>query len=462
MDLLSHPPRTRDFTVGIDVGTTSVKAVAVDGDGALLGRARIPHQVHTPTPDRLEHDAVSAWLDGPRRALAAAVTAAGATPVAVAVAALTPTMVPVDGDGCPLGPGVLYGDARGGRPAGAVEPMASGETAALLAWAASASPGAAGYWTAQAVANRGLGGPGSIDYATACSTGTLFDGSAWDVAVAERAGPGASGRLPAVAGFGEAIGEVAQPWCHEPGVVLGAGSVDAFCEQLVAGADCAGDVLVICGSTLVVWATVEGWPEVPGLWTVPHLRAGHAALGGASNAGGLFVDWVDRLVSPASGVADPSSVPVWWPYVRGERVPLHDPTRRGALGGLDLTAGPAEVRRAAREASGFAVRHILDTAGVSPRRIIVSGGGTNDPAWMQALADVLGVEVTPACAEGAARGAAWLARMAAGIEGSVEGASRWSVRGRAVAPDRRWTGPVSERYERYRAGIAEGGALHVR
>src|SRR3954453_22035295 len=50
-----------DVTVGIDIGTTSVKALAVDGDGTVLARARVEHAVLAPGPNALEHDADHAW-----------------------------------------------------------------------------------------------------------------------------------------------------------------------------------------------------------------------------------------------------------------------------------------------------------------------------------------------------------------------------------------------------------------
>ena len=67
-------------------------------------------------------------------------------------------------------------------------------------------------------------------------------------------------------------------------------------NRLVAGADSDGDVLVLCGTTLIVWVTIAEYREVPGLWTLPHTAAGKSQIGGPSNAGGLFLGWVDRLV----------------------------------------------------------------------------------------------------------------------------------------------------------------------
>src|SRR3954452_12680212 len=80
-------------TVGIDIGTTSVKAVAVDGAGTVVARARVPHPVITPAPNILEHDARLAWHDG---VLAAAITVADeATEAGYRVAAVnTAAMVP--------------------------------------------------------------------------------------------------------------------------------------------------------------------------------------------------------------------------------------------------------------------------------------------------------------------------------------------------------------------------------
>jgi xylulokinase len=247
--------------------------------------------------------------------------------------------------------------------------------------------------------------------------------------------------------MGEAVGEI------PGGPILGAGSIDALCEQLVTGVEEEGDVLVLCGTTLIVWAIISSAEEVPGLWTIPHLTPGRHQIGGPSNAGGLFLSWVDQLVGDAGAASspDPRLIPVWSPYVRGERTPFHDPNRRAQLDGLDLTHGPAAVRRAGFEASGFVVRHLLELAGVRPRRIVATGGGTRVGPWMQALADATGspVEVF-GVPEGAALGAAFFARMALGLESDMTAASRWSRIDRVVEPDPVWAGPMEERYARFR------------
>jgi xylulokinase len=356
---------------------------------------------------------------------------------------LDPSLCAVDGDGRPRTPGLLYGDARGAGARGA-SPAESGELVGFLRWCATEAPDAAGYWPAQAVANAALGGEGVIDSVTAMTAMPLFDGTGWDAEIAGSAGVEPA-RLPRVVPGMERAGTV-------DGAALAPGTIDALAEQLVAGADRDGDVLVILGTTLITWAVLPEWREEPGLWTVPHTAPGKALIGGPSNAGGLFLDWVRGLVGESGGDPDPGRVPVWTPYVRGERTPLHDPDRRAGLHDLDLLAGPAAVRRAAVEASGFVVRHHLDLAGLRPTRIVATGGGVRDGSWVAALADATGLPVdVVAVPEGGALGAAYLARVAAGLEPSADDAGRWARTGHRVEPDPRWVGPVAERYERFRA-----------
>src|SRR5262245_30527582 len=97
-------------TVGIDIGTSSVKAVAADDDGNVVARSRIPHDFFVPSPLRFEHDAATAWHLGPQRALDALgdVDARG-----VSVAAMVPSLAAVDEGGVPCSAGLLYGDERG-------------------------------------------------------------------------------------------------------------------------------------------------------------------------------------------------------------------------------------------------------------------------------------------------------------------------------------------------------------
>ncbi len=439
-----------EVTIGIDIGTTSVKAVAADAAGRVVASRRVPHALHSSHAGELAHDAAEAWHHGVRAALAGVLAGADLEVLAVEVAAMVPSLCAVDAQGVPVSDGILYGDARGRAPDAdaQADPSQSGELVRFLSWLVEHHPDAAGYWPAQAVANAALGGRGAIDTTVAMTTLPLFDFRSWDPAVAEAAGLVDVGRLPGIVVGSEPVGTVAAAG----DAPLGGGTIDALGEQMVAGADEVGDVLVILGSTLIVWAVIPEWREVPGLWTVPHTAPGRVLLGGPSNAGGLFLNWADRLLAPNVGSdLDLARVPVWQPYLRGERVPFHDPDRRASLHDLDIGMDATSVRRAAHEASGFAVRHLLDLGSVDARRVVATGGGVRDAAWVQALADATGLTVdVVAVPEGGALGAAWLARGVAGLEPPGATGAAWARTDRQVEPDVAAAPRVAERYARYR------------
>ncbi len=435
--------------MGVDIGTSSVKAVAADGEGRVVARSRIPHLFAVPAPLRFEHDATLAWRDGPRAALAAL---GAAEPRGVSTAAMVPSLCAVGARGVPCSPGLLYGDERG-YTGSKGNPSESGELAQFLRWTAGACPDAAGYWPAQAVANHAIAGEGVISTTTAATAVPLFDWVGWDSSRLAEVGARPE-QMPRVAPSGSAAGVVD----GFRDCVLEAGTIDAIGEQLVAGADEVGDVLVICGTTLIVWCVVPEPVELDGYYCVPHTApGGKFLLGGPSNAGGLFLDWTHRLLddsAPELGsvarAVDPGNVPVWVPYPRGERVPFADPARRAELVDLDLTHDATAIRRAAYEAAGFVARRMIEASPVRARRVVATGGGIRDAAWMHALADATGIPVEVAAVpEGAALGAAFLARVAAGLEESMGDASRWARTDRTVYPDPRWEAAASERFGRF-------------
>jgi xylulokinase len=441
-------------TVGIDIGTSSVKAVAADDDGTVVARARVPHRFHVPTPGRFEHDVQVAWRDGPRAALAAIEAEVERSRVrGVSIAAMVPSMAAFDAAGAPLSPGLLYGDERGRGDvvAAGTDMPEGGELRNFVRWTVAHAPGAAGLWPAQAAANHALAGEAVLDTSTAATAYPLYDFTGWNQELVEEAGARVD-QLPRLVPTGWECGRV-----DGDGPALASGCIDALAEQLVAGADADGDVLVIFGTTLIVWAVTTSEATAPGYWTIPHTAPGKLLFGGPSNAGGLFADWARRMLGdPSGGTVRPDRVPVWAPYPRGERSPLNDPDRRAVLADLDLTHDGAAVRRATYEASGFVTRRVLDTAratgGTEPRRIVATGGGIRVDEWVQAVADATQLPVEcVAVPEGGALGSAWLARIAAGLEeptAMTEG-RRWARRGRVFEPDPAWVDPVAARYERF-------------
>ena len=444
-----------ELTVGLDIGTSSVKAIAADGDGNVVASARVPHEYRVPAPERLEHDATVAWRDGPLAALAA-LDVGDHDVRGVSVSAMVPSLTAVDENGTPLLPGLLYGDERGraGAEAGApgdgagvrwVRPM-DDRRGARRPWPLARAGG--GELRAR---GRGRGRHDHrvhrVSPSTTSPSGTPSSppGSAHASTSSRACCPSAPRRVASPKG----------------GAALASGCIDAFAEELVAGADQPGDVLVLLGTTLIVWVVAAGTGDVPGWVVLPNPAAGQTRVGGPSNAGGLFCDWVGRMVGPRpSGrrAAAPGSraglgaVPARRavadqqprPPRRARRARPHARRRRGTARRVRSVG----VRGAARDR-----RDARDALGSEPRRIVASGGGIRVDDWLQALADATGLPVDcVAVPDGAALGSAWLARMAAGLEEptALHDARRWARAGRTVDPRADWLEPVAERYERFR------------
>ena len=259
------------LTVGIDIGTSSVKAVAADADGNVVARSRIPHEFYV--PDARSASSTMPPSRGTTGRNARSKRSATSSPRGVSVAAMVPSLTAVDDDGVPIAPGLLYGDERGhgDRETAIAE---AGELAQFLRWQRTERPDARGYWMAQAVANHALSGnadrrrPSSPRPRTRCSTGRpgttkLLAECGARPDQMPLIGPSRVRRSPRCTGYADCV--------------LEGGTIDAIGEQLVAGADDVGDVLVILGTTLIVWAVMPEPVEVPNYYTIPHTARGQVS-----------------------------------------------------------------------------------------------------------------------------------------------------------------------------------------
>jgi xylulokinase len=430
--------RTTKVTVGVDIGTTSVKAVAVDARGCVVARSRVSHGVQA-TVDRLRHDADQAWRRGPRRALAAL---GDVRPLALSVTGMVPSMAAVNDRGKPVSDGLLYGDAEG-RPADRHGmPDLVGDAPEFLRALVRIAPGAAGYWSAQTTATAALGGPPVLAADVAQVLWPLVADARWEQSVLDDCGVTID-QVPRIVDNRTPVADV-------NGMVLDGGAIDVACERIVSGVE-DGDALVICGSTLIVMAALPAGATVPPEILAYPDEAGALTATAASNAGGLFLNWIDRTVAKSRSALDPDTVPVWVPYIRGERTPWNDPQRRAALADVHQGHDAAALRRGAFEASAFVARHLLELMDMSPRRIVAVGGGTQVDGWMQALADCTGSPVDASTEpETAAIGAAFCARITAGLENELRDGVRWARRTRRFEPQPDWTDAVKRRYTRFR------------
>jgi xylulokinase len=448
--------------VGLDVGTTAVKAVALSRDGEVLGVAEEEYPLSLPQPGWAEQDPEDWW-----RATERALAALGVDQVSLGLTGQMHGLVLLDESDRVLRPAILWNDQRTAAECEEIEQAVgrerlleltgnralTGFTAPKLLWVRRHEPEV---W-AQArhvllpkdYVRLRLTGERVIDAAEASGT-LLFDvaGRRWSEEVCDALGVPLDW-LPPV---------------RESSDVGGAGDQQAGAVGV--GAVRPGVLSIALGTSGVVFAPLERYrPEPEGrLHVFCHaLPATWEAMGVMLSAAGSLRwlrdvvggDYV-RLTAEAGEWGPGADGLTFLPYLQGERTPHADPFARGAFVGLSLSHDRGALVRAVLEGVAYGLRDSLELLrglGVEPGAARVSGGGARSDLWLRIVASVLGIEIErTAVEEGAAYGAALLGAVAAGEFGGVEEAVDGCVRVRdAVEPDPAWEAAYEEAYPRFRA-----------
>jgi xylulokinase len=445
-------------TVGLDIGTSGSKAVAVAPDGTVVALRTRPHHVANPRAGWFEQDAEAAWWAGPAELLRdlmsdPAVNRAGVQ--AVAVSGMGPCAVLADGAGHPLGPAILYGIDT--RATAEVDELSAvlGEDQILtrtgstltsqavgpkLLWLRRHEPGAwanARMWLGPAalLVHR-LTGRYVTDHHTASQCQPLYDLAAADWADDWVDLVCADLPMPDLAWADDVVGTVTASAAAATGLLAGtpvlAGTIDAWAEAHSVGVRAPSDLMLMYGSTMFLIGVTDAEVGHPGLWRTAGLSRGSRTVAAGMATSGLLTSWisdlsgqrVSDLSDQAAGIAPGADGLLLLPYFAGERSPLFDPGARGVLLGLQLRHGPAHLMRAAYEAIAMGVRHNLEAFDAvasavpdpAPWRAVAVGGGASAGVWPQIVSDVTGLDQhVPAVTTGAAYGDALLAAAAAKV-----------------------------------------------
>lgn len=242
--------------------------------------------------------------------------------------------------------------------------------------------------------------------------------------------------LPELYDSHEIIGTVTRKAAEETGLETGtpvaAGGLDAACGTLGTGVVRAGETQEQGGQAGGMSVCVERYAADPRLITGCHVVPGTWLVQGGTTGGGGVMKWLsesvfggenfDSLTKEAETVEAGSEGVVFLPYMAGERSPIWDPDAKGVFYGLDFHKSKAHMIRAALEGTAFALRHNLETAeeaGVKAGTLRAMGGAANSLFWTQLKADVTGHEiVVPSSDTATTLGAAILAGIGTGYYGS--------------------------------------------
>lgn len=459
--------------IGIDVGATGLKALAVSAEGEILREKTLRY------PTRLaglgaEQDARAWWL----AATEVLPEVVGDDPVCgVAVTCQAPTLVCVDSEGEPLGAALTWIDRRARKEtdeiAEACKPtrnppdpyFATGK----LLWLVRNRPDEVEKASAILCANgfivRHLTGESTFDETTA----GLFQGwdGEFDAALSDLV---PLGLLPPVRPALRIAGEVTRGASGATGLPEGTpvvhGGIDAVGAALEAGVFGPDEGLVeMTGFSTVVITAAERGTHVPGMIHTRHGVGESDLILAAMVTTGAVTDWGVRLTgfeSPADFDGNARAAArerpgrlLMVPALAGERTTTWDPTARDSIVGLDLDVDAGDLAIAIYEGTALGLgdnfermQGVLGELG--PVRSV--GGGSGSEIWTRIKADILGVPVTvPRLGHGAAAGAAMLAGMAAGLWPDEESARALvTEEGVTFEPDSEMSKKYAERLRLYR------------
>ena len=422
--------------VGLDVGTSAVKGVAIDGEGHVLATASAEYPLSRPHPGWSEQEPEDWWR--------AAEDVLGRLPEGpVGLSGQMHGLVVLDDEQRVLRPAILWNDQRTAAECAEIEELVgftrlleltgnralNGFTAPKVLWLRRHEPELYGrirhVLLPKDYVRLRLTGELAVDVADASGT-LLFDvrRRGWSAEVC-------------------AALEIPLEWlppAHESTEVAGAG--DQAAAALGVGIVRPGPVSLVLGTSGVVFSALPAYehdPEgrlhafchaVPDTWHAMGVML--SAAGSAAWLRGILAAVLVDLEAEAGQWPPGSEGLLFAPYLAGERTPHPDPDARGAFVGISARHDRGALWRAMLEGVAYGLRdslELLRELGARPESGRVSGGGARSELWLRILASVLGLPLeTTESEEGSAYGAALLAGVRAGVFSDADDAVARCVR----------------------------------
>ena len=484
--------------LGLDVGTSAIKAIIVSPSGDVVASASTPLSLATPQPGWAEQEP-EAWWSGAatciRKVLAARPEGGIA---AVGISGQMHSSVFLDRSGRVIRPALLWSDGRTSAECAEItrrvggenhlrdwvrNPALEGFTLPKVLWLRNHEPAAFDRLATVLLAKDFIRFrlTGALGTEPSDASGTLmFDPArlAWSADILKSVDL-TPALLPNVGGSHEVLGRVSVEGAAATGLSVGTpvvgGGADNACGALGVGAIAPGEVVASWGTSGTMLApTAEPLVDprlrahtfchvVPGVWYL---------MGVVLSAGGAFAWYRDqfarewhgkhdadsRLTEEAATVLPGAEGVTFLPYLLGERTPHRDAAVRGAFVGLSLSHSRAHLTRAVLEGVCFAMRDslaVLREVGLTPSQLLLTGGGARSPFIRRLQAEVYGLPVcTVNREEGPAYGAALLAGVGAGVFPDLAAAVQWTlIRRTPEVPHAEIHLAYEDVYRRYRAAF---------
>ncbi|CAM3874086.1 gluconokinase [Alkalicoccus chagannorensis] len=473
----------QEFVMGIDIGTTSAKAVVFTREGAQAAEAEVGYDLLHPKPGFAEQDPYAietAALEAIRQAQPqeGAVTAAG-------FSTAMHTLLLLDKHDEPLTNVITWADTRSSDAAAAWH--ADGKAASMyqasgtpvhpmspiskLQWFREQEPAllarTSSVVSIKEFLLRRWFGESVIDYATAAASG-LFSVTnwAWDPELLDSLSlTDTQFGVPVKPTYLlPPMKEACLARCGlPPETVFAIGSSDGALANIGIGALLPGETALTIGTSGAVRQFSSSPSLSPAQQTFSYaFDDGMWLVGGPTNNGGIALQWLSRLMGKTveetiALVEDRPPAeddPLFLPYLQGERAPVWDPNARGAFTGLSIEHGQQEMVRAVMEGVLFSVYDVFLSVEAQTQQshsIRAGGGFARSPLWLQMTADVFGRTVElPLSHQSSAWGAAWCVRLARGEVDSYSSIRDSIPMQPAAEPDPERHARFQERFRRYR------------
>src|ERR1700727_2026610 len=479
--------QAKETFLGLDIGTSSVKALLVDARQRVLAEASIPLSVSRPQPLWSEQNP-SDWVEGVKAAVGAIRRQAPTDFAALSGIGLSGHMhgaTLLDAQDKPLRPAILWNDGRSFAECPELKRRTGnlampGFTAPKMLWVAAHEPEIAKA-TRRVLLPKDyvrlrLSGEAVSEMSDASGTLWLDVGRRrWDETLLAATGL-TEKAMPRLVEGSEVSAylapEIASAWGLEGRKVpIAGGGGGNAASAIGVGATAPGAGFVSLGTSGVVFSVTDRFVSLPErtlhafCHALPHRWHGMAVmLSAASSLAwiaavlgregdiGELIAAADSFARSKSAVA---SAPIFLPYLSGERTPHNDAEATGMFAGLRAEHGAAAFVFAVMEGVAFSFADgvdVLDAAGARPIRPLLVGGGARSEFWGQMIADVTGltIELASGAEAGAALGAARLGMLAAGA-GSVEAVCARPAVQREFKPNPERAAAHGLRLKRYRA-----------
>ncbi len=500
---MTSPPNIKmDYVIGCDLGSQGIKVILLTAEGQLAGEANVEYDIDYPYPTWAEQP-VSRWTEAMCAAVRKLMQCTGVASDqirALGLDAQVDGVVPIDAEGNPLRPALIWMDRRAvgqcKEIAKVCDPkrifqitglnLDASHVAPKILWLADNEPDiyrkATHFLLAGSYAAYFLTGEIAVDYSNASST-MLMDVHTkdWSGELCDNLGI-TVGRLapiqPSLTEIGTLRVEIAEQMGLKSStrIILGSGDEHAAC--LGAGVvqpglvcDIAGTAEPVCVSSTKIIFDPTGLVEThchadPKLWLLENPGFASGAnyrwfrdefsapeVQSASNSGKNPYELLNDLAAEAPPGSDGM---IFLPCLMGALAPTWNASARGTYFGFTLAHTRAHFVRALLEGSAYAVRDITDqmqNIGLSLEQIRVVGGGAQSRLWRQIKADVTGLPIAlPQTIETTALGAGMLAIVGIGLASSLDEAASQTVQIiDVIEPDPKSQRRYEEYYQLYRS-----------